>query len=193
MDDCTAATRWIITNAASFGIDPARVAVGGDSAGGNLAAVMTLLARDGVLPPLCYQLLIYPATELGATYPSYQRIVSGFPLTATTSLWFRDHYLRDLKDTLDWRASPMRAGELGGTPPAFVLTATFDPLCDEGEAYAQRLEREGVRVTRLHLGDQIHGFLTMGRFIRASDTAIGIMGAALRDKFSRGQEAASSP
>ena len=90
---------------------PRGVAVGGDSAGGNLAAVMALLARDGAIPPLCAQLLIYPATDLLATYPAYQRITEGFPLTANTSRWFLGHYIRSRSDALDWRASPLRAAD----------------------------------------------------------------------------------
>jgi acetyl esterase len=185
VEDCAAATGWVIANAGSLGIDARRVAVGGDSAGGKLAAVMALLSRDGAIPSVCLQLLIYPATDLLATYPAYKRITEGFPLTASTSRWFLGHYIGDKKDALDWRASPLRAADLSGTAPAFVLTATHDPLCDEGEAYARRLEREGVRVTYIHFADQIHGFLTMGRIIRASDTAIGMMAASMRDAFSR--------
>jgi acetyl esterase len=185
VDDCSAATRWVLENAARLGIDGKRVFVGGDSAGGKLAAVMALLARDGAIPPLCGQLLIYPATDLLASYPAYQRITEGFPLTASTSRWFLDHYIRDRSDALDWRASPLRAVDLGGTAPALVLTASYDPLCDEGEAYARRLEREGVRVAYIHFADQIHGFLTMGRVIRASGTAIKMMAAWLRDAASR--------
>lgn len=185
VEDCAAVTRWVIENADRLGIDARRVAVGGDSAGGNLAAVMALLSRDRTLPPVCFQLLIYPATDLLTTSPAYQRITGELPLTATTSRWFRDHYVPAREDMLDWRASPLRAPDLSGVAPAFVLTASYDPLCDEGEAYAHRLEQEGVRVTRLHFADQIHGFLTMGRVIRASNTAIRIMAAALADAFSR--------
>jgi len=98
--------------------------------------------------------------------------------------WFVDHYLSSRSDVMDWRASPIRAVDLSGTAPAFVLTCTHDPLCDEGVAYAERLEREGVRVTHLHIGDQMHAFLTMGRIIRASDTMLLVMSAALRAAWS---------
>jgi acetyl esterase len=180
VDDSAAATGWILAHAAELKIDAAKAAVGGDSAGGNLAAVMAIMARDGTLPKIGYQMLIYPAVDLTATHASYDRIISGYLLTTTTMKWFREHYLRDAKDRTDWRASPLRAAELSGTASAFVLTATHDPLCDEGIAYARRLEQEGVRVTHVHCGDQMHAFLTMGRFIRASDTVIDMMSAALR-------------
>jgi acetyl esterase len=185
VEDCSAATRWVVENAERLGIDPSRVAVGGDSAGGKLAAVMALFARDGAIPPVCGQLLIYPATDLMTTHPGYQRITEGFPLTASTSRWFINHYIADRSEALDWRASPLRAADLSGTAPALVLTASYDPLCEEGEAYAKRLERDGVRVAYINFADQIHGFLTMGRVIRASGTAIKIMSAWLRDMFSR--------
>ena len=157
-----------------------KVATGGDSAGGNLAAVMALMARNGELPPLAFQLLIYPATDMAMTTISSQTITSGVPLTSTTMKWFIDHYMRSDADRIDWRASPIRVASVAGTAPALVLTAAADPLRDEGLAYAQRLEREGVRVTSVHLSDQIHGFLSMGKVIHAADTAIDMMAAVLR-------------
>jgi acetyl esterase len=180
VDDCAAATQWVVTQAETLAIDPARVAVGGDSAGGNLAAVMALLARDGALPPLTFQLLIYPATDMMMTTVSSQGIGDGVPLTSKTMRWFIDHYMRDGADARDWRASPLRAADLSGTAQALVLTCACDPLCDEGIAYAQRLEREGVRVTHLHFSDQIHGFMSMGRIIRAADVAIDMMAVVLK-------------
>ncbi|MDQ2804387.1 MAG: alpha/beta hydrolase [Pseudomonadota bacterium] len=178
--DSAAATRWVIEGAAQLGIDPARVAVGGDSAGGNLAAVMALLARDGALPALAFQLLVYPATDMMMTTVSSQTVRDGVPLTSDTMRWFIDHYMRDANDRNDWRASPLRAVDLSGTAPAFVLTASHDPLCDEGIEYARRLEREGVRVIHVHLSDQVHGYLSMGRIIRASDVSLQMMAAVLK-------------
>ena len=180
VDDSAAATAWAIAQAGALGIDARRVAVGGDSAGGNLAAVMALLARDGDLPKLAYQLLIYPATDMAMTTVSSQTIGPGVPLTSATMKWFIDHYMRGPADVIDWRASPIRAASVAGTAPALVLTAGVDPLRDEGIAYAARLEREGVRTTAIHLTDQIHGFMSMGRVIRAADTAIDMMAGALR-------------
>jgi len=179
VDDSTAATRWIIEHAASLGIDPARVAVGGDSAGGNLAAVLALMARDGTLPPLAFQLLIYPATDMAMTTVSSQTITQAVPLTSKTMKWFIDQYMRGPGDITDWRASPARAADLSGTAPALVLTCACDPLCDEGIDYARRLEREGVRVTHLHFSDQIHGFMSMGKIIRAAGVAIDMMAGVL--------------
>ena len=180
VDDCAAATHWAIAQAAELGIDPARIAVGGDSAGGNLAAVMALMARDGTLPPLAFQMLIYPATDMMMTSVSAQTVTEGVPLTTGTMRWFIDHYMRGDEDARDWRASPLRAADLSGTAQALVLTCAYDPLCDEGIAYARRLEREGVRVAHMHFSDQTHGFISMGRLIRASDVAIDAMGAVLQ-------------
>jgi acetyl esterase len=180
ISDSAAATRWILDNAAALCIDPARAAVGGDSAGGNIAAVVAIMARDGYLPPVAFQLLIYPVTDMGMGHESYQRITEGYPLVASTMVWFVDHYLRERADAADWRASPLRAASLAGTAPAMVVTCAHDPLCDEGVDYARRLDREGVPVTHLHFNDQMHGFLTMGKMIRASRTLIDMMAVALR-------------
>jgi acetyl esterase len=180
ISDSAAATRWILGQAADLGIDPARAAVGGDSAGGNIAAVMALMARDGYLPAVAFQLLIYPVTDMGMGHESYQRITEGYPLVASTMKWFVDHYLNGAADIADWRASPLRAASLAGAAPAMVVTCAHDPLCDEGVEYAKRLDREGVAVTHLHFNDQMHGFLTMGRLIRASQSLIEMMAVALR-------------
>jgi len=180
VDDCEAATRWAIGNATALGIDATRIAVGGDSAGGNLAAVMALMARNGTLPPVVFQLLVYPATDMMMTTVSSQTVRDGVPLTSATMRWFIDHYMRTAADEQDWRASPLRAASLAGTAQALVLTCSHDPLRDEGMAYAARLEREGVRVMHLHFSDQVHGFMSMGRIIRAADKAIDMMSAALK-------------
>jgi acetyl esterase len=179
VDDSAAATRWVIANAAGLGIDPAYVAVGGDSAGGNLAAVMALMARDGTLPRLVFQLLVYPSTDLALTSVSARTITERVPLTSRTMQWFVNHYVRGRADLTDWRGSPLRAADLSGTAPALVLTCACDPLRDEGIAYARRLEHEGARVTHLHFSDQIHGFISMGRIVRAADMAIDMMAAVL--------------
>ena len=180
VDDSAAAVRFVAAQAGALGIDAMRLAVGGDSAGGNLAAVMALMARDGTLPNIVFQLLIYPATDLAGTSDAYRRITEGYPLTAPTMVWFRDLYLRNEADWYDWRASPLRAASLKGTAPAMIITCAHDPLSDEGIAYAKRLEQEDVRVMHTHFSDQIHGFLTMGKFIKASNVAHDLSAQALR-------------
>jgi acetyl esterase len=179
VNDSFEATKYVFEHAAELGIDPDRIAVGGDSAGGNLAAVMALMARDGTLPPLVFQLLVYPATDMAMTTVSSQAITQTVPLTSKTMKWFIDHYMRGPADVIDWRASPARAADLSGTAQALVLTCSLDPLCDEGVDYARRLEREGVRVTHLHFSDQIHGFMSMGKIVRAAGMAIEMMAAVL--------------
>jgi len=181
IDDAAAALAWVAANATALGIDPARLAVGGDSAGGNLAAVLAIMGRDGTAPASACQLLLYPVVDLAMDSGSYARITEGVPLTAAAMRWFADHYAPDPTQRLNWRASPLRAERLAGTPPAFVLTVGHDPLADEGRAYAEQLEAEGVRVAALHLTDQIHGILTMGRVIAAADPALHYAAAALRD------------
>ena len=183
VDDAIAATRWIATNAASLGIDASRLAVGGDSAGGNLAAVVALDARDRGGPPQTLQLLIYPATDMGLDRPSHLRHADQLPLRRTTMQWFVDHYLRDAKDKDDWRASPLRARRLENLPPALVVTAAFDPLGDEGEAYARALADAKVQVVHERFAGQIHGFLNMGRLVADSDRLTRLAGAALQRAF----------
>jgi acetyl esterase len=180
LDDAAAALRFVAEQAATLGIDPARIAVGGDSAGGNLAAVLALMGRDGTLPAPGFQLLLYPATDLMANGPSTQRFTEGYPLTPANMRWFIDHYAPDRAQRTDWRASPLRAASLAGTAPAFVMTCGHDPLMDEGIAYARRLNEEGVHVTHLHVADQMHAYITMGRMIPASDLTLRQAAAALR-------------
>jgi len=132
------------------------------------------------LPPLAFQLLIYPSTDMMMTTASSQTVTAGVPLTSATMRWFIDHYLPDTTAARDWRASPLRAVDLSGVAQALVLTCRYDPLCDEGIAYVRRLEQEGVRTVHLHYSDQTHGFMSMGRIIRAADQAIDMMAAALR-------------
>jgi acetyl esterase len=160
VDDAEAATRWVHANAARLGIDPQRIAVGGDSAGGNLAAV-TALALRGSDVPLCYQLLLYPSTDLGYAFASHERLAEGYLLNRPTLLWFRDNYLRSATDIDDWRASPLRCPDLAGLPPTYIVTAGFDPLLDEGRAYADRLMAAGVEVGYECFEGMIHGFAGM--------------------------------
>jgi len=181
VDDSFAATRWVAAEAALLGVDAGRIWVGGDSAGGNLAAVVTLLARDAGGPAIARQLLIYPGTDQQMAFPSVDRNGDGYLLTKRAMLYFRGHYLPRQADWLDWRASPLLAKSLSGLPPAFVLTAGYDPLVDEGQAYADRLAREGVKTEYRTYPDMIHGFITMGRVLDASGAALDACAHALRD------------
>lgn len=171
VDDSAAAVRWIAANAADLKIDPGRIAVAGDSAGGNLSAVVTMLARDGALPPVSAQMLFYPATDFAMDTASHSLFAEGYLLSHAAMRWFQGHYLAGA-DAGDWRASPLRASDHSRLPPAYVVTAGFDPLRDEGEAYARRLIEAGVPVTVRRYTGQIHGFLTMGRIIAESGRAL---------------------
>jgi acetyl esterase len=185
LDDAAAALCGLVKDAVALGIDPSRLALGGDSAGGNLAAVLALMGRDGTLPATAFQLLLYPVLELTMTSASYARVTEGVPLTAATMRYFADHYLPEGQDRRDWRVSPAHAASLAGTPPAFVLTVAQDPLADEGRAYAARLEAEGVRVTALHLSDQIHGMLMMGKVLALGEGVTHFAAAMLRDAWDK--------
>lgn len=169
LDDAAAALAWIAAQAQSLHIDAQRIAVGGDSAGGNLAAALALMARGGSAPPVVHQTLLYPALDLTASSDSYRRVSSGLPLTAATMQYFIGHYTPRDQDRLDWRASPLRVASVAGVAPALVLTVAHDPLCDEGLAYAQRLSEAGVRVSSVHCNDQMHGVLSQGRMVAAGD------------------------
>lgn len=182
LDDAVTALRWVSDNAVALSVAPGRIGVGGDSAGGNLAAAVALMGRDGSAPASMYQALLYPAVDLTASSASYKNdIAPGAPLSAATMHYFIEHYVPDEKDRHDWRASPLKAVSLAGTPPALVVTLANDPLCDEGRAYAQRLEDDGVRVTALHLSDQIHGLLMTGLAIQAANRVVNFIGAAIGD------------
>jgi acetyl esterase len=185
LDDCVAALQWVSSHAAELAITPGRIGVGGDSAGGNLAAVLALMGRDGSAPPSVFQALLYPVLDLSASSPSYARVTTGVPLTAATMHYFIGHYTPDVADRLDWRASPAKAGSLAGTPPALVLTVAHDPLCDEGRAYARRLEDDGVRVTAIHLSDHMHGMLMHGKLVQASNRMLDAVAAAIGEALYR--------
>jgi acetyl esterase len=187
LDDSVAALQWVSDNTKSLRITPGRIGIGGDSAGGNLAAVLALMGRDGMAPATLFQALIYPVVDLTASSDSYRRVTSGVPLTAATMHYFIGHYTPEASDRLDWRASPMRAASLAGTPPALVITVAHDPLCDEGRAYARRLEDGGVRVTAIHLSDHMHGMLMHGKLIQASNRLVDYVGALIGDAMHRGK------
>ncbi len=178
-DDSVAATRWIHANAAELHLDAGRLAVGGDSAGGNLAAVVALALRDTGGPAIAMQLLIYPATDQRFATLAHVTNGQGYLLTRDTIAYFHDHYF-DRKDDLDWRASPLLHPDLSKLPPALVLTAGFDPLRDDGMVYAQRLTESGVRTTLVDFPRQIHGFITMGRVFDEANAAVDMCAAQLR-------------
>ena len=180
VDDSLAAVRWVADNAGELGIDAARLAVGGDSAGGNLAAVVCQQLRDSG-PRLAFQLLVYPATDGTLSHPSIDENGEGYFLTKDTMLWFRQHYLGD-GDRTDPRVSPLHAPDeaLVGLPPALVITAEYDPLRDEGEAYGERLRAAGVPTTVSRYDGVIHGFFAMGDLVPEGKAAIDEACAALR-------------
>jgi acetyl esterase len=192
-DDAVAALAWARAQAAEIGIDPARIAVGGDSAGGNLAAALALADRDmradvpadgrADAPPLVFQLLIYPATDMRAIAPSHVHNGQGYSLTRDSIAYYRGHYTPEAAQWSDWRASPLLAASHAGVAPALVLTAGYDPLRDEGRQYADALSAAGVPTQLICFERQIHGFFLMGRLIDEAHTAVALAAQALRRAF----------
>jgi acetyl esterase len=180
VDDAHAAVRWVRAQGAALGLDVARLALGGDSAGGNLAAVTAIGMRQAGEAPARLQLLIYPATDMRAVAPSHTTNGQGYVLTSDTIAYFRGHYIADAAQWADWRASPLLAEDLSHLPPALVLTAGFDPLRDEGRQYADALSAAGVATQYVCFERQIHGFITMGRVIDEANTALALCASALR-------------
>ena len=180
-DDCLAATRWAAEHAAGLGADAERLAVAGDSAGGTLAAVTALRVRDEGGPRLAGQLLIYPATDLGpSATPSFAEFSEGYGLRADDIPWFWGEYLNDASEALHPHASPLRAPDLRGLPPALVVTAEFDPLRDEAERYGERLRAAGVpTVVSRHAG-MVHGFFGLVGLVDKSEAALAEASAWLR-------------
>jgi acetyl esterase len=180
VDDCFASLNFVAKNANSLKVNSKLIAVAGDSAGGNLATVIALMAREAGGPALSFQVLIYPATDQHYAFPSIDRNGDGYLLTKKVMLYFRSHYLPREQDWRDWRASPLLAKSLAGLPPAFVLTAGFDPLVDEGKAYADRLAKEGVATAYKNYADMVHGFITMGRVLDTASLALADCAQALK-------------
>jgi acetyl esterase len=170
VEDAVTAVNWVASNAKELGVDAAQLVVGGDSAGGNLAAVVALAAREDNGPKLAGQVLIYPATDFAMKHPSHSEPETSILLTHSVIKWFCSHYIGDA-DINDWRASPARAKTLAGLPPAFLMTAGGDPLRDEGDEYAARLKAAGVPVTYRHFPGQFHGFFTMGKLLPQANVA----------------------
>ena len=180
VDDCIAATYWVQREAESLGLDAKRLAVGGDSAGGNLAAVVALAARDAGDLPIGFQLLIYPATDMRRGAPSHTSNGQGYLLTSDTITYFHDHYIDNAAHDFDWRASPLLHKDLSKLPPALLLTAGYDPLRDEGLMYSQALSEAGNTCTHICFERQIHGFITMGKVLDEANAAVSVCAAELR-------------
>jgi acetyl esterase len=183
LDDCFAATRHVADNAAKLNVQG--IAVGGDSAGGNLAASVALLARDAAGPALAFQLLIYPATDQRCATASHERNAQGYLLTREAIHYFRRAYLPNEKDWLDWRASPLLAKSHANLPPALVITAGYDPLLDEGRAYAERLRAAGGQVAYREFADMVHGFVLFGGVLDTANAVVAECCAALRGAFEK--------
>ncbi|MGK0478954.1 MAG: acetyl esterase [Ilumatobacter sp.] len=182
-DDCFEATKWVVEHGDEIGVDGTRVAVGGDSAGGNLAAAVSLRARDEGGPALAMQLLVYPVANHGYDTDSYTRNGENYLLTTDMMKWFWDHYLGSDADGENPYVSPLRADDVSNLPSATVFTAEFDPLCDEGEAYAAKLTDAGVDVRHTRFDGQIHGFFPMLLVFEAAGKAIDMAAADLKSAF----------
>jgi acetyl esterase len=185
-EDSYRALTWVAESAPRLGVDPRRVAVGGDSAGGNLATVVALMARDRRGPRLAHQTLIYPVTDHDFDTPSYRDNATGYVLTREGMRWFWRHYLVEPAQGREPHASPLRAPSLAGLPPALVITAEHDPLRDEGEAYAARLLDAGVPVTLTRYTGMFHGFVRMTRILDKARAAVDEIGSSLQKAFAAG-------
>jgi acetyl esterase len=181
LEDCLAVVSWTVENAEVLGCDAGRLALGGDSAGGNLTAQACLRLRDEFGPEVDLQLLVYPVTDLTRSHPSYEANGEGYFLTADSMRWFVDHHLGDAIDPKDPMVSPLFAGTLEGLPKALVITAEFDPLRDEGEAYARRLAEAGVEVEAVRYDGQIHGFFGMATMLDDAKAAVAKAAATLKE------------
>ena len=182
-EDCYAVLSWVANNADQLGGDPDNIAIAGDSAGGNLTAAVSQMAlrRDG--PALVYQVLVYPVCDTHHHWDSYQRNSEGYYLTTAAMAWFREQYLSSEEDMEDYRASPVLGDQLASLPPALVMTAGFDPLCDEAEAYAKRMREAGVEVDYICYENQIHGFVSFAGVIDDGKEFIARASKALRAAF----------
>ncbi|MGH2478841.1 MAG: alpha/beta hydrolase [Ktedonobacteraceae bacterium] len=186
-EDCYAATSWVAEHAAELGGDASRLAIGGDSAGGNLTAVVAQMARAHNGPRLVFQLMIYPATDFTAQTTSKTENAEGYFLTLDDIHWFEGHYLRNAADRLDPLASPLLAKDLSDLPPALILTAEYDPLRDEGELYGQRLQAAGVPTIVRRYDGLIHGFFGMALIIDEARRAVTETLQTLREAFAAHQ------
>ena len=183
VDDCEAALKWVAKHAKEINADGTRIAVGGDSAGGNLATVVSILARDAGFPNIVFQLLIYPVTAPEPETKSHHAFAEGYLLTRKTITWFFTHYLRSSKDTKDFRYAPLEADDLSSLPPALIIVAGYDPLRDEGVEYAEAMIHAGNRVRLSNYEGMVHGFYLMGGMVDASRRAVSESAAMLREAF----------
>ena len=183
VEDCEAALKWVALHAVEFGGDPACIAVGGDSAGANLATVIAILARDAAHPKLVFQLLIYPCTAPEPETASHHKFRDGYVLTRHTITWFYRQYLKSDKDEKDFRFAPLILDDLSGLPEAFILVAGYDPLRDEGVDYARRLIEAGNRVRLSNYDGMIHGFYLMGGAVDAARRAVSESAQVMREAF----------
>ena len=179
--DAYAATRWASNNAGLLNIAPTKIAVGGDSAGGNLAAVVAQMAQDSKAFSVALQVLIYPMTDQSRDYPSYERNASGYMLTTAALRWFMDNYIPDLDDRKHPMASPMLRPSLQGLPPALVISAEFDPLVDDNEAFVGRLREAGIKTDHVCFPGMIHPFFTLGGVVEDTAKAESLVADALRE------------
>jgi len=183
LDDCYTATCWVAENADSINADANRIAVGGDSAGGNLAASVAIKARDENGPSIIFQLLVYPVTDARCNSESYNTNAEGYLLTRETMLWFWEHYAPTESQKADPYASPALASSFSNLPPAFVLTAEYDPLRDEGEAYAELLKNASVTVQCKRYAGLIHGFFALSHVVSAGEPGMQDACSALSESF----------
>jgi acetyl esterase len=190
-DDCYAATVWAAQQATRLNGDPSKIAVGGDSAGGNLAAAVALMARDRGGLSLAFQLLVYPVTARDFDMPSYRQNAEGYGLALDAMRWYWDHYLQHPDDASNPYAAPLVAENLKGLPPALVITAECDPLRDEGEAFAKRLQAAGVPTTYSRYDGMIHGFFGMTAVLDKGKQAVAEACAALQHAFAARPHAAA--
>jgi acetyl esterase len=183
VEDSFAALIWAGKHASELGGDSTRIAIGGDSAGGNLAAVCAILARNAHFPRLVFQLLVYPRTAPDEEFPSHYEFAEGHLLTRKTILWFHEHYRRSDEDRKDYRYAPLICPDLSRLPPALVIVGEYDPLRDDGIAYAERLKREGNEVELANYAGMIHPFFSMGGAIEAGRRAHAHAASALKQAF----------
>ncbi len=182
-EDAYAATAWVARHAQELGGDPTRIAIGGDSCGGNLTAVVALMAREHTSPPLVFQMLLYPCTDYEFERPSCLENAKGYYLTLDAMRWFWMHYLKSSADAAHPHASPLRARDLSNLPPALVITAEFDPLRDQGEAYAMRLLEANVPVTYRCYDGMFHCFLSFAKELEQTQAGLREVIEALRSAF----------